>query len=117
MELLSTSIEPQPDIPDLSDNAFLTGLFSLLEVLINLPMTEILKELPMQDEVVSALISPGRDGVLGQLLSSIIAGEAGDFSGAEATLSSLGINSAEHAKAQVTAMYWAARINIEKNHD
>ena len=113
MELLCAAIEPKPDIPDLCDNAFMTGLFSLLDILINLPMGEILKELPLEDEVVDALKSPVRSGILGQVLSAIIAGESGNFAEAERLFSGLGISSAEHAKSQVTAMYWAARINME----
>ena len=113
MELLSAAIDPIPDIPDLSDNAFMTGLFSLLDVLINLPMNEILKELPMQDEVIEALTTPGNGGVLGHLLAAIVAGESGNFSAADTQLSRYGISPATHAKAQVTALYWAARINIE----
>ena len=116
MELLITAIEPEPDLPDLSDNAFMTGLFSLLDVLINLPMKEILKELPLQPEVADALNSPADDGILGRLLSAIIAGESGNFSDAEAILSGLGIGPATHAKSQVTALYWAARINIENQN-
>ncbi len=116
MELLSAAIEPIPDIPELNDNAFMTGLFSLLSVLINLPMGEILKELPLQDEVVEALNNPGDDGVLGHLLTAITAGEAGDFAHAAKILGELGISPAIHAKSQVTAYYWASRINID-NHD
>ncbi len=116
MELLSAAVEPLPSIPDLSDNAFMTGLFSLLEVLINLPMTEILGELPMQEEVVRALISPTQDGILGQLLSAIIASEAGDFSDAAAILSALGISPETHGAAQATAFYWASRIDIENSN-
>ena len=69
MELLSAAIDPPPNIPELNDNAFMTGLFSLLDVLINLPMREILAELPLQGEIVDALISPDDGGVLGQVLS------------------------------------------------
>lgn len=116
MELLSAAIDPPPNIPELNDNAFMTGLFSLLDVLINLPMREILAELPLQDEIVDALISPNDGGVLGQLLSGIVASEAGNFSEAEAIYSRLGISPATHAESQVTALYWACRINIE-NHD
>ena len=116
MELLSAAIEPIPDIPELCDNAFMTGLFSLLSVLINLPMSEILKEIPLQDEVNDALNNPGDDGVLGHLLSAIIAGEAGHFETAAKILSDMGISPAVHAKSQVTAYYWASRINID-NHD
>ena len=116
MELLVATIEPQPNIADLTDNAFMTGLFSLLDILIELPMREILKELPMQDEVVSALTPPDHNGVLGQLLSAVIAGESGQFSSAEAILADLNISPATHAAAQVSALYWATRINID-HHD
>lgn len=115
MEILIAAIEPKPSIPDLSDNAFMTGLFSLLEVLINLPMSEITKELPMQSEVLEALNSPSQAGagILGQLLSAILAGESGNFEAAEAFYKRVGINPETHAKSQVTAYYWASRINIE----
>lgn len=113
MELLCAAIEPKPEVPDLCDNAFLTGLFSLLDILINLPMSEILKELPLENEVVEALKSPVHGGVLGQVLSAIIAGESDDFSAAETIFSDLGISPAAHAKSQVSALYWAARINME----
>ncbi len=113
MELLSTAIDPLPDTPELSENAFLVGLFSLLSILINLPMKEILKEVPLQDDVVNALSNPGDDGTLGRLLSAILAGETGNFADAAKALSSLGISPEIHAKSQVAAYYWACRINIE----
>lgn len=116
MELLIAAVEPKPDIPDLTNNAFMTGLFSLLDVLINLPMREILKELPMHDEVVSALTPPDHSGVLGQLLSAVAAGESGQLESAEALLTRLGISPAVHASAQVAAFQWATRINID-HHD
>jgi EAL and modified HD-GYP domain-containing signal transduction protein len=116
MELLVETIDPVPDMPGLKDNAFMTGLFSLLDVLINMPMNEILRELPLHDEVASALLAPAADGVLGQILSAIVAGESGNFATAAAQLSALGIGADVHAKAQVTALYWASRINTD-NHD
>ena len=116
MELLVAAMEPKPDVPDLTNNAFMTGLFSLLDVLINLPMREILKELPMHDEVVSALTPLDHSGVLGQLLSAVAAGESGQFESAEALLAQLGISPAAHASAQVAALHWATRINID-HHD
>lgn len=116
MELLSAAIEPIPDVPELTDNAFLAGLFSLLSVLINLPMNEILKEIPLQDAVVDALNNPADDGVLGRLLTAVTVGEAGNFAAAGRILADLGISPAVHAKSQVTAYYWASRINVD-NHD
>jgi EAL and modified HD-GYP domain-containing signal transduction protein len=113
MELLSAAIDPTPDVPELVESAYITGLFSLLEVLLNLPMSEILKQLPLQDAVISALSNPADSGVLGKLLSAIISGEAGDFASAAHTLSALGISPAVHAKSQVTAFYWASQINVD----
>ncbi len=114
LELLCAAIEPKPDSPDLCDNAFMTGLFSLLDVLINLPMDEILRELPLQTEVIDAL-SPraSQSNILGQLLAAVVASESGEFKAAETILSSLNISPASHAKAQVSAFYWASRINVD----
>ena len=111
MELLSAAIDPIPDIPELADNAFITGLFSLLDVLIDLPMDKILKELPLQPQVIDALSNPADNGILGKLLSVVTCGEADNFTTAARTLSNLGISPALHAKSQVTAFYWASRIN------
>ena len=94
----------------------MVGLFSLLDVLINLPMDEILKELPMHDEVVEALRSPGQGGVLSQLLAAVVAGEAGNYATAESLLQGLGIGPETHTKAQADALLWASHINID-HHD
>ena len=76
-------------------------------------MSEITKELPMQNEVLEALNSPSQAGILGQLLSAILASESGDFEAAEAFFKRVGISPEIHAKSQVTAFFWASRINIE----
>ena len=81
-----------------------------------MPMDQILKELPLHDEVAMALKSPTHGGLLGQLLLAITAGESGDFETAETLLTRLGISPETHAKAQVAAYYWAARIN-HSHHD
>ena len=117
MELLSAAIEPIPDIPELSDNAFIVGRLSLLDALVNLPMSEVLKEIPLQDEVANALVdSDRRRNVLGQLLSAVVASEAGDFAKAPQILSNFNISPEVHAKSQVTAYYWASRINTENSY-
>ena len=116
MEILSAGIVPAIDDPELADNAFMTGLFSLLDVLINLPMPEIVKELPMQPIVNEALCFPGNGSPIGQLLYAVIAGEAGNFEAAEATFAKLGISAEKHAQAQVAALLWAARINEANEH-
>ncbi|MEI7613250.1 MAG: HDOD domain-containing protein [Betaproteobacteria bacterium] len=115
MELLSAALEPKSDIPDLADKAFLTGMFSLLDVLVNIPINEILKELPLHEEVATALKTPQLGDVLGQLLLAVTAEESGEFSIAEDILEKLGISPEKHAKAQVSALFWAARINVDNS--
>jgi EAL and modified HD-GYP domain-containing signal transduction protein len=55
------------------DSAFTVGLFSVLDVLAGRPMDEILNELPLADEVKSALL--GGKGPLGTTLQSVLAYE------------------------------------------
>lgn len=116
LELLCGSLESGSDATEFCDNAFMTGLFSLLDILINLPMTDILKELPLHDEVLEALLTTGRGGPISQLLAAIVAGENGHHDESEAILSSLGLDPSSHAKAQTAALLWATRINVENSN-
>lgn len=111
MELLCEAAGSPPDIPGLGDAAFMTGIFSLLDVLLNLPMSEVLDALPLQVAIVEAL--GARAGFLGTLLDALQAGEAGRHEEAAAALAGLGISPASHAMAQTAAFYWASRINLD----
>jgi EAL and modified HD-GYP domain-containing signal transduction protein len=111
MELLVGAIEPAIDIEEFGDTAFMTGIFSLLDVLLKLPMSEILDALPLQKDIHDAMGS--RQGILGHLLSTIICAESGDFPGAAETLRQIGINPSRHASAQTAALFWASGINLD----
>ena len=111
MELLVGAMEPAIDIPEFGDTAFMTGIFSLLDVLLNLPMNVIIDALPLQADIHDALSS--RQGVLGHLLNAITSSESGDFAGASEILAQVGISPARHAIAQTAAFFWASRINLE----
>lgn len=111
MELLLAAVEPEIDIEAFGDTAFMTGIFSLLNILLNLPMQEILDALPLQKTMRDALNS--RQGLLGDLLGAIIAGEAGDFPQAVKLLSRNGISPIGHATAQTAAFFWASGINLD----
>ena len=117
MELLTLSIVPEAEAHEVSSNAFMAGLFSLLDVLINLPMQEIVRELPMHDSVVGALLSPGSEGLLARLLAAIVTAESGDLGSAAEAFRQLGVDPALLAKTQVAAFYWASRINVEADRD
>ena len=115
MELLIAAIEPaikpSQDLPEPADTAFMTGIFSLLDVLLNMPMAEILEALPFQAAIRDAL--DAKRGLLGQLLNAIIAGETGEFTAAATILAAHGISPARHAKAQAAALLWASKINLD----
>ena len=117
MELLTLSIVPEAEAHEVSSNAFMAGLFSLLDVLINLPMQEIVRELPMHDSVVGALLSPGSEGLLARLLAAIVTAESGDLGSAAEAFRQLGVDPGLLAKTQVAAFYWASRINVEADRD
>lgn len=111
MELLSSTIAVPPDIPDFGDAAFMTGIFSLLDVLLKMPMNEILEALPLQSAIAEALRSRG--GIIGDLLAIVIAGESGDHATAEERLARLQVSPMRHAMAQTAALFWASRINLD----
>ena len=64
--------------PDLTpDTGFLLGMFSLLDVLLSLPMDDVLKEVSLSDELSDAL--RGKDNDLRRLLDLVVAYEKGDW--------------------------------------
>ncbi|MFK5915749.1 MAG: HDOD domain-containing protein [Woeseiaceae bacterium] len=59
------------------ESYFTVGMFSALDLLLQRPLPELLKPLPLSDEITSALIS--REGMLGKVLTSVIAYEVSDW--------------------------------------
>jgi EAL and modified HD-GYP domain-containing signal transduction protein len=62
---------------DTRDAAFTTGLFSMLDALLDMPMDEIMSNLPLDEDLQQALVE--RDGPFGRLLQTVIACERGDW--------------------------------------
>lgn len=60
-----------------SEAYFIVGLFSVLEALMDIPLDEILAQVPLSKEVNAALL--WREGELGQMLEWVLAYEAGDW--------------------------------------
>lgn len=111
MELAFHHLDPAPQLAIEADSAFMAGIFSLLDVLLNLPMEEILSQLPVASPVKLALTE--RAGPLGELLRAIEAAERRKFSAASETLTSLGIGCSDYALAQLTAIDWAHKVSQE----
>lgn len=108
LESLAPLLTPRPVLDNLADAAFMVGSFSLLNVLLNMSMPEIMHQLPLATEVAAALTEHA--GPLGVLLSAIHAAELRDLPAAAAKLQQLGITPERHLDAQLAALSWAAKI-------
>lgn len=86
------------------DQAFMTGILSLLESLYDIPMGQIADELNLSEDVQQALVS--REGIYGNLLALAEALEQVDFTAASKLLGSLSIPYGTVMEAQVKAYNW-----------
>ncbi|MCU6500100.1 HDOD domain-containing protein [Rugamonas sp. A1-17] len=87
---------------DQQDMAFVAGVFSLLDVLLGMPMTEIVAALSLDLDVVMALLDRG--GPLGELLALV---EHHD----RAALDRAGIDHETYWQAQLQAYHWAIQVS------
>jgi len=109
MELLAPSLTPLPVVDDLGDAAFMIGVFSLLDVLLHMSMSEILQQLPLSRPVHMALSEQA--GPLGKLLQAISAADSRDLITATQALEQTSLDGNSFVEAQLTALNWAARIH------
>ena len=86
------------------DQAFITGMFSLLGVLFGMPLTDVLAPLSMSDAVSDALL--GYQGELGLMLRLCEAFEDGDFAAVSGHLQTLKVSVADFNAAVLDANYW-----------
>lgn len=106
MELLS----PTLGCKELEDNAFVTGIMSLMDTLLGTPMSEILTTIPVSQEVKDALIE--RNGVLGRLLNLVESLEKGDMTVLEERLKACTrITLRDLSAAQAEALKWSNSIS------
>jgi len=73
-ELIASELK-RPDVTP--DTGFLIGMFSLLDVLLSLPMEEVLKEVALASDLNDALL--GKDNDLRRILDLVVAYEQGDW--------------------------------------
>jgi EAL and modified HD-GYP domain-containing signal transduction protein len=105
METLSRK-QPHSGQPD---RAFMVGILSLLDVLLGVPMREIVTELPIETEVKEALTD--RAGWEGKLLSLIESKEANEVNAVHAALHGLGgITLAQLTEADFEAVTWVDQL-------
>jgi len=90
--------------PDLTEMAFTTGLFSIIDAVMDKPIEEVLAQLPLSVEIVECLIH-GK-GKLADILSSVIAYERNDHE----QLNNIKIATDDLRKAYLSAITWTDEI-------
>lgn len=106
MEQMATACPRLRGNREAADQAFMTGILSLLESLYDIPMEQIAGELNLSEEVQQALVS--REGIYGNLLALAEALEQVDFVKASELLGALSIPYSTVMDAQMKAYNWQA---------
>lgn len=109
MELL---VQSRPDLyrgMGYSDLAFMTGLLSLIDVLLGTPMKEVVEQLNLTDDVRQALLA--HEGSLGLLLSLSERQEEADFKGVDRLLKQSGLRLSDLMSAQRGAISWMNQLS------
>jgi EAL and modified HD-GYP domain-containing signal transduction protein len=104
MELLAQDCMP----PEEADQAFVTGIFSLLDVMLGMPMDEALKLLSVPEPVADAL--QHRRGPLGELLTLAEACESNDDAAFDRTAATLHLSSQQINFAHLQALAWVDHL-------
>lgn len=86
------------------DPCFTTGLFSSIDAIMDQPMEEVLKELPLSSDIANALIK--REGDIGELLALVLNYERGNWS----EVTECGISAEDLSSAYLESMAWATEL-------
>jgi c-di-GMP-related signal transduction protein len=106
MELLAVKLQRNADY---CDEAFMAGILSLIESLINKSLAEIVSELNLGERLSAALLS--REGELGTLLQLVESVEQADLDRTHSLLAQTGTLSLSNlTAAEIEAMNWANQI-------
>jgi EAL and modified HD-GYP domain-containing signal transduction protein len=84
---------------------FTVGLFSALDALMDSPMEEVLKSVPLSDEITAALLSNA--GMLGDALRCVLAYERGDWDAVRC----FGLDGATITDAYLQAITWTTETS------
>jgi EAL and modified HD-GYP domain-containing signal transduction protein len=109
MELLCLSgAKMRSGKPADADAAFMTGILSLVDVLLGMKMEDILSQLSLAEDVRDAILL--RQGYLGRLLALMESVEIGDFSSVAEGLEGLHLTAADLSNAELEAMQWVGQL-------
>ena len=106
MELLATELLE----PEACDNAFVVGVFSLLDTMLGMSMEAALATVSLPESVTQALLH--KTGPLAPFLELTVACETGDDEAFARTANLLGLNNTQVNWAHVQALAWADAMGV-----
>jgi EAL and modified HD-GYP domain-containing signal transduction protein len=106
LELLAPKVGRAAD----SENLYLMGMFSLMDVMMESPMDEILKQMNLDDAVTRPLIE--KTGDFYDLLRIIEEYERGEFDAAVAQAKPFGLDEGEVMRAVVESLQWSSLLGV-----
>ena len=96
-------------VPHGDSDLFLMGLFSMIDVLLDMPMVNILENIPVDYETKAVLL--GGASTLRPLYQLMLARECGDWQGTNAQAERLGLTESEIGAAYWEAVQWVRQVN------
>lgn len=91
------------------DNLFIVGIFSMLDVILEMPMESVLETLNLPENIVDALLH--REGVFAPFLKLAEASERMDWESIAEVAQTLALPAEEVNRAQFEALAWVERFN------
>jgi c-di-GMP-related signal transduction protein len=98
-----------PKIKHGESDLFLLGLLSLMDSILELPMTDVLEKVPLDQETKAVLL--GETSHLRPLYQLMLAQESGDWKGISELAKALSLGESEVAEVYWNAMRWAKEMN------
>jgi c-di-GMP-related signal transduction protein len=99
------SLASRSGLSSRADDAFMMGMFSLVDALSDQPLQDILKDIPIKDDVKSALL--GGSNRLRDIYEYVLAYERGDWAKFSDSSTKLGIEVADLLQLYMDAVEWA----------
>ena len=108
MELLAAELLP----PEECDNAFVVGVFSMLDTMLGVPMERALESVALPESVIEALLH--NKGVFAPFLELTRACESGDDAAFARTADALHLSNHQINMAHMNALIWAESLNADE---
>lgn len=97
-----------PRVPHGESDLFLMGMLSVVDAILEVPMTRVVEAIPLDHETKAVLL--GRSSKLHPLYALMLSRESGDWKTAAECSSNLGLSESEVAEAFWKAIQWARQI-------